>query len=51
MLRLVQSKPFYNAFKAIQESPEWPTLSDAQKSIVECEYTFVMEIGCSFCLM
>ena len=50
-LRLGQSKPIYNAFKAIQESPEWQTLSDAQKRIVDCEYTFVMEIFCSFCSM
>ena len=50
-LRLGQSKPIYNAFKAIQESPEWQTLSDAQKRIVDCEYTFVMEMFCSFCSM
>ncbi len=37
-LRLGQSKPIYNAFKAIQESPDWPTLSDACKRIVECKY-------------
>ncbi|KAI3723162.1 hypothetical protein L2E82_34560 [Cichorium intybus] len=29
------SKPIYNAFKAIRESPDWPGLSDAQKRIVE----------------
>ena len=51
MLRLGQSKPFYNAFKGIQEYPEWPTLTDAQKRIVECEYTFVIETSCSFCPM
>ena len=51
MLRLGKSKYFYNSFKAIQESPEWPKLSDAHKRIVECEYTFVMEIGSSFCPM
>ncbi|CAI0430868.1 unnamed protein product [Linum tenue] len=34
-LRLGQSKPIYNAFKAIQESPEWQHLSDARKRIVE----------------
>ncbi|GLT46882.1 hypothetical protein SLA2020_206110 [Shorea laevis] len=34
-LRLGQSKPIYNAFKAIKESPDWPTLSEAQKRIVE----------------
>jgi oligopeptidase A len=37
-LRLGQSKPIYNAFKAIQESPDWPSLSDARKRIVECEF-------------
>ncbi|GLT44192.1 hypothetical protein SLA2020_181050 [Shorea laevis] len=34
-LRLGQSKPIYNAFKAIRESPDWQTLSEAQKRIVE----------------
>ncbi|XP_030528229.1 probable cytosolic oligopeptidase A [Rhodamnia argentea] len=34
-LRLGQSKPVYNAFKALQESPDWNMLSDAQKRIVE----------------
>ncbi|KAB5526543.1 hypothetical protein DKX38_020390 [Salix brachista] len=34
-LRLGQSKPIYNAFKAIQDSPQWSSLSDAQKRIVE----------------
>ncbi|KAF8016469.1 hypothetical protein BT93_H1861 [Corymbia citriodora subsp. variegata] len=34
-LRLRQSKPVYNAFKALQESPDWNVLSDAQKRIVE----------------
>ncbi|KAL9464058.1 hypothetical protein AB3S75_001789 [Citrus x aurantiifolia] len=36
-LRLGQSKPIYNAFKAIQESPEWNALSDARKRIVESQ--------------
>ena len=36
-LKLDQSKPIYNAFKAIRESPEWETLSDARKRIVECK--------------
>ncbi|KAK2374041.1 Zincin metalloproteases family protein [Trifolium repens] len=36
-LRLGQSKPLYNAFKAIQESPDWKTLSDARKRIVESQ--------------
>lgn len=34
-LRLGQSKPIYNAFRALQESPDWNLLSDAQKRIVE----------------
>lgn len=37
-LRLGQSKPIYNAFKAIRESPDWQTLSGARKRIVECEF-------------
>ncbi|KAJ8769341.1 hypothetical protein K2173_002545 [Erythroxylum novogranatense] len=36
-LRLGQSKPIYNAFKAVKESPEWHTLSDARKRIVESQ--------------
>ncbi|XP_077223526.1 putative cytosolic oligopeptidase A isoform X2 [Tasmannia lanceolata] len=36
-LRLGQSKPIYNAFKAIQESSCWQTLNDAQKRIVEAQ--------------
>ncbi|KAL3525532.1 hypothetical protein ACH5RR_013904 [Cinchona calisaya] len=34
-LKLSQSKPIYNAFKAIQESRDWSSLSDARKRIVE----------------
>lgn len=34
-LKLGQSKPIYNAFKAIRESPDWEKLSDARKRIVE----------------
>ncbi|KMT06948.1 hypothetical protein BVRB_6g152830 [Beta vulgaris subsp. vulgaris] len=34
-LRLGQSKPLYNAFKAIQESSDWSNLSEARKRIVE----------------
>ncbi|KAL9999036.1 putative oligopeptidase A [Helianthus debilis subsp. tardiflorus] len=34
-LKLGQSKPLYNAFKAIRESKDWDGLSDAQKRIVE----------------
>lgn len=36
-LKLGQSKPIYNAFKAIKESSDWEKLSDARKRIVECE--------------
>ncbi|XVF61468.1 hypothetical protein PTKIN_Ptkin08bG0131700 [Pterospermum kingtungense] len=36
-LRLGQSKPIYNAFKAIQESPDWESLSEARKRIVEAQ--------------
>ncbi|VFQ70320.1 unnamed protein product [Cuscuta campestris] len=36
-LRLGQSKPMYNAFKAIRESPDWHGLSDARKRIVEAQ--------------
>ncbi|KAJ7943796.1 Oligopeptidase A [Quillaja saponaria] len=36
-LRLGQSKPIYNAFKAIQESPDWNALSEARKRIVESQ--------------
>ncbi|KAI3704590.1 hypothetical protein L1987_74815 [Smallanthus sonchifolius] len=34
-LKLGQSKPIYNAFKAIRESFSWEGLSDAQKRVVE----------------
>ncbi|XP_020688430.2 probable cytosolic oligopeptidase A [Dendrobium catenatum] len=34
-LRLGQSKPIYNAFKAIQDSASWSSLSAAHKRIVE----------------
>ncbi|CAI9268834.1 unnamed protein product [Lactuca saligna] len=43
-LKLGQSKPIYNAFKAIRESPDWAGLSDAQKRIVECKYLQVLLI-------
>ena len=39
-LRLGQSKPIYNAFKAIRESPDWQSLSEARKRIVESEYLY-----------
>ncbi|XP_074308109.1 putative cytosolic oligopeptidase A [Silene latifolia] len=34
-LRLGQSKPLYEAFRAIRESSNWPQLSQARKRIVE----------------
>ncbi|KAL3526960.1 hypothetical protein ACH5RR_011616 [Cinchona calisaya] len=34
-LKLSQSKPIYNAFKAMQQSPDWNSLSDARKRIIE----------------
>ncbi|XP_047308624.1 organellar oligopeptidase A, chloroplastic/mitochondrial-like [Impatiens glandulifera] len=34
-LRLGQSKPIYEAFKSIQESPNWESLNDARKRVVE----------------
>ncbi|RZC94506.1 hypothetical protein C5167_026238 [Papaver somniferum] len=36
-LRLGQSKPVYNAFKAIQESSDWHTFSDSRKRIVQAQ--------------
>ncbi|GMP31120.1 hypothetical protein CsSME_00005467 [Camellia sinensis var. sinensis] len=36
-LKLGQSKPLYNAFKAIRESSDWEALSDARKRIVESQ--------------
>lgn len=36
-LRLGQSKPIYNAFKAIQDSTSWATLAEARKRIVEAQ--------------
>ncbi|TYJ04404.1 hypothetical protein E1A91_A12G089700v1 [Gossypium mustelinum] len=36
-LRLGQSKPIYNAFKAIKESPDWQSLSEARKRIVDAQ--------------
>lgn len=40
-LRLGQSKPIYNAFKAIQESPDWQTLSHSRKRIVESKLQII----------
>ncbi|KAI8029020.1 hypothetical protein LOK49_LG01G03056 [Camellia lanceoleosa] len=34
-LKLGQSKPLYNAFKAIRESSDWEALGDARKRIIE----------------
>ncbi|KAK9285502.1 hypothetical protein L1049_024696 [Liquidambar formosana] len=46
-LRLGQSKPIYNAFKAIQESSGWHALSDAHKRIVESQIKEAVLIGVS----
>ncbi|KAI3937275.1 hypothetical protein MKW92_035162 [Papaver armeniacum] len=37
LLRLGQSKPIYNAFKAMQESSDWHTFSDSRKRIVQAQ--------------
>ncbi|EPS59874.1 hypothetical protein M569_14931, partial [Genlisea aurea] len=36
-LKLSQSKPIYNAFKAIRDSPHWDSFSDARKRIIEVQ--------------
>ncbi|KAG7550200.1 Peptidase M3A/M3B catalytic domain [Arabidopsis thaliana x Arabidopsis arenosa] len=36
-LRLGQSKPIYNAFKAIRESPDWKSLREARQRLVEAQ--------------
>ncbi|KAL9662852.1 hypothetical protein QQ045_027687 [Rhodiola kirilowii] len=36
-LRLGQSKPIYEAFKAVRDSPEWETLDEARKRLVEAQ--------------
>ncbi|ESQ41005.1 hypothetical protein EUTSA_v10012826mg [Eutrema salsugineum] len=36
-LRLGQSKPIYNAFKSIRESPDWKTLTEARQRLVEAQ--------------
>lgn len=41
-LKLGQSKPIYNAFKAIKESTDWEALSAARKRIVECKYPTIL---------
>jgi len=54
-LRLGQSKPIYNAFKAIRESPDWQTLSDARKRIVESKLLWylidMLLLWCDFVLV
>ncbi|ERN18084.1 hypothetical protein AMTR_s00046p00223780 [Amborella trichopoda] len=37
VLRLGQSKPIFNAFKAIQESSSWQALSESRKRIVKAQ--------------
>ncbi|KAF8377419.1 hypothetical protein HHK36_030796 [Tetracentron sinense] len=46
-LSLRQSKPIFNAFKAIQESPDFQTLSDARKRIVESQIKEAVLTGVS----
>ncbi len=36
-LRLAQSKPLYEAFRALRDSPEWDGLSEARKRVVDNE--------------
>lgn len=36
-LRLSQSKPLYEAFKALREGPEWAGLTIARQRIIEME--------------
>ncbi|CAL8464147.1 g3682 [Coccomyxa elongata] len=36
-LRLAQSKPLYEAFRALRDGPEWDGLSEARKRVVENE--------------
>ncbi|KFK25326.1 hypothetical protein AALP_AA8G098300 [Arabis alpina] len=44
-LRLGQSKPIYNAFKSIRESPDWKTLSEARQRLVEAQIKEAVLIG------
>ncbi|KAL1812361.1 hypothetical protein ACET3Z_022426 [Daucus carota] len=46
-LKLGQSLPIYNAFKAIKESSSWDTLSEARKRIVESQIKVVVLNGIS----
>ena len=36
-LRLAQSRPLYEGFRALREGPEWGTLSEARQRAVEGE--------------
>jgi Zn-dependent oligopeptidase len=36
-LRLAQSRPLYEAFKALREGPDWASLSEARQRVVEAE--------------
>ncbi|KFK28230.1 hypothetical protein AALP_AA8G489300 [Arabis alpina] len=44
-LRLGQSEPIYNAFKAIRESPDWSSLSEARQRLVEAQIKDAVLIG------
>nr|XP_017256567.1 PREDICTED: probable cytosolic oligopeptidase A [Daucus carota subsp. sativus] len=46
-LKLGQSLPIYNAFKAIKESSSWDTLSEARKRIVESQIKVAVLNGIS----
>ncbi|XP_058186616.1 probable cytosolic oligopeptidase A [Rhododendron vialii] len=46
-LKLGQSKPLHNAFKAIRESSDWEALSDAHKRIVEAQLKVAILNGVS----
>ncbi|KAL0460594.1 UNVERIFIED_CONTAM: Organellar oligopeptidase A, chloroplastic/mitochondrial [Sesamum latifolium] len=46
-LKLRQSKPIYDAFKAIRESSDWENLSDARKRVVEMKLKEAVLYGVS----
>ncbi|KAK6144297.1 hypothetical protein DH2020_021117 [Rehmannia glutinosa] len=46
-LKLRQSKPIYDAFKAIRGSPDWENLSDARKRVVELKLKEAVLYGVS----
>lgn len=50
-LRLGQSKPIYEAFKAMKESSCWQTMSDARKRIVEGILCTVLPTNYTCCFL